>query len=118
MAEIQGSYDELFTAVPDALAALLDAGDVGASVAVVVDGEPVVDVWGGFADADRTMSWQRDTITNVWSVTKTMTALCALVLADRGDLDLDAPRCRPCHKSPRRLRLLTPQGARLCCGGT
>src|SRR4051812_40412662 len=91
MADVQGSYDDLFTAVPSALAGLLDAGDAGASVAVFVDGEPVVDVWGGFADRDRTSPWQRDTITNVWSVTKTMTALCALVLADRGDLDLAAP---------------------------
>jgi CubicO group peptidase (beta-lactamase class C family) len=91
MADIQGSCDDLFTAVPSALAGLLDGGDVGASVAVFVDGEPVVDVWGGFADTDRTMPWQRNTITNVWSVTKTMTALCALVLADRGDLDLTAP---------------------------
>jgi CubicO group peptidase (beta-lactamase class C family) len=94
MADIQGSYDELFTAVPSALAALLDEGDVGASVAVFVDGEPVVDVWGGFADADRTVPWERDTIVNVWSVTKTMTVLCALVLADRGELDLDAPVAR------------------------
>ncbi|MEV5595520.1 serine hydrolase domain-containing protein [Streptomyces sp. NPDC052496] len=94
MAEIQGSYDDLFTAVPGALAALLDAGDVGASAAVFVDGEPVVDVWGGYADADRTIPWQRDTITGVWSVTKTMTALCALILADRGQLDPDAPVAR------------------------
>ncbi|WP_369256249.1 serine hydrolase domain-containing protein [Streptomyces sp. R35] len=94
MTEIQGSYDDLFTAVPEALAALLDAGDVGASVAVFVDGEPVVDVWGGFADADRTIPWQRDTIAGVWSVTKTMTALSALILADRGELDLDAPVAR------------------------
>src|SRR5215831_9450561 len=91
MADLQGSYDELFTAVPNALAGLLDRGDAGGSVAVFVDGEPVVDVWAGFADADRTIPWQRDTITNVWSVTKTMTALCALVLADRGELDLAAP---------------------------
>jgi CubicO group peptidase (beta-lactamase class C family) len=91
MADIQGSYDELFAAVPSALAELLDQGDAGASVAVFVDGEPVVDVWGGFADANRTIAWQRDTITNVWSVTKTMTALCALILADRGQLDLAAP---------------------------
>ncbi|MFC4499813.1 MULTISPECIES: serine hydrolase domain-containing protein [Streptomyces] len=90
-ARVQGSYDDLFTAVPNALAALLDAGDTGGSVAVFVDGEPVVDVWGGFADSDRTVPWQRDTIVNVWSVTKTMTALCALVLADRGALDVDAP---------------------------
>ena len=94
MANIQGSYDELFTAVPSALAGLLEHGDTGASVAVFVDGEPVVDVWGGFADAGRTTAWQRDTITNVWSVTKTMTALCALILADRGQLDLDAPVAR------------------------
>ncbi|MEU3978739.1 serine hydrolase domain-containing protein [Streptomyces sp. NPDC026672] len=94
MADIQGSYDELFTAVPNMLAGLLDAGDVGGSVAVFVDGEPVVDVWGGFTDADRTNPWQRDTITGVWSVTKTMTALCALILADRGELDPDAPVAR------------------------
>ena len=94
MADIQGSYDDLFVAVPQALSALLDEGDVGGSVAVFVDGEPVVDVWGGFADAGRTVPWQRDTITNVWSVTKTMTALSALVLADRGALDPDAPVAR------------------------
>ncbi|MCQ9133418.1 serine hydrolase domain-containing protein [Streptomyces hilarionis] len=94
MADIQGSYDDLFAAVPAALAAALDEGDVGGSVAVFVDGEPVVDVWGGFADAGRTVPWQRDTLVNVWSVTKTMTALCALVLADRGELDMDAPVAR------------------------
>jgi len=94
MVDIQGSYDDLFVAVPNTLAGFLDDGDAGASVAVVVDGEPVVDVWGGFADGDRTVPWQRDTITNAWSVTKTMTALCALILADRGDLDLAAPVAR------------------------
>lgn len=91
VAEIPGSYDPLFTAVPNALAALLDAGDVGGSAAVFVDGEPVVDVWGGYTSAERTTPWQQDTITSVWSVTKTMTALCALILIDRGRLDPDAP---------------------------
>ncbi|WP_328873488.1 beta-lactamase family protein [Streptomyces sp. NBC_00287] len=94
MADIQGSYDDLFAAVPTALAELLDGGDVGGAVAVYVDGEPVVDVWGGFADARRSVPWQRDTLVNVWSTTKTMTALCALVLADRGELDVDAPVVR------------------------
>ena len=93
-ADLQGSYDEAYAAVPTALAGLLEQGDVGGSVAVFVDGEPVVDVWGGSADAARTVPWQRDTITNVWSVTKTMTALCALILADRGELDPDAPVAR------------------------
>ncbi|MFB7632350.1 serine hydrolase domain-containing protein [Streptomyces sp. NPDC056149] len=60
-------------------------------MAVYLDGEPVVDLWGGYADQERTRPWQRDTITNVWSTTKTMTALCALLLADRAELDLHAP---------------------------
>lgn len=94
MADIHGDCDILFSAVPEKLAALLDGGDAGGSVAVFVDGEPVVDVWGGFTDAERTTPWGRDTITNVWSVTKTMTALCALILADRDTLDLDAPVAR------------------------
>ncbi|MFJ8778855.1 serine hydrolase domain-containing protein [Streptomyces sp. NPDC102476] len=94
MADIQGTYDDLFSAVPNKLAELLAEGDVGGSVAVFVDGEPVVDVWAGHADAARTAPWERDTITNVFSTTKTMTALCALILADRGELDLDAPVAR------------------------
>lgn len=94
MAEIQGRWRDSFGAVAEALAASLDAGDVGASAAVYVDGEPVVDIWGGYADATRTVPWRRDTIVNVFSTTKTMVALCALILADRGELDLDAPVAR------------------------
>ncbi|MEU0092120.1 serine hydrolase domain-containing protein [Kribbella sp. NPDC006257] len=91
MADIQGSWDGRFDAVWLALAASLEGKDVGASVAVSVGDELVVDLWGGYADAQRTRAWERDTITCVWSTTKTMTALTALVLADRGVLDLDAP---------------------------
>ncbi len=92
MADIRGSWDDRFQGVADTLAASLDSGgDVGASVAVLVDGEPVVDIWGGFADEQRTVPWQSDTLTNVWSTTKTMTFLCALMLADRGLLDFHAP---------------------------
>jgi CubicO group peptidase (beta-lactamase class C family) len=91
MAEIQGRCDERFAGVRDVLAANLDAGkDVGASVAIVHDGEMVVDLWGGTID-DAGTPWAEDTIINVWSTTKTMTALSALVLADRGELDLHAP---------------------------
>ena len=79
MAEVHGLCDERFEGVRATLAASLDAGsDVGASVAVLVDGEPVVDIWGGFVDEALTRPWERDTITNVWSTTKTMTFLCAL----------------------------------------
>jgi CubicO group peptidase (beta-lactamase class C family) len=89
--ELEGEYDERFAAVAQALAGYLDEGDTGGSVAVYVDGEPVVDVWGGYADAARTVPWSRDTVACVFSVTKTMTALTVLLLADRGELDLDAP---------------------------
>src|SRR5260370_13238292 len=72
--------------------AKLESGeDLGASLAVNIDGEMVVDLWGGWADEARTVPWTEDTITCVFSTTKTMTALAALVLVDRGDLDLDAP---------------------------
>jgi CubicO group peptidase (beta-lactamase class C family) len=95
VAEIQGEYDERFAAVAETLSANLDEGvDIGASVAVVLDGEPVVDIWGGYKDPDATEPWERDTIVNVFSTTKTMTALCALILADRGELDLHAPVAR------------------------
>ncbi len=92
MADIEGTWDPQFGAVVDALSSSLDAGtDVGASVAVLLDGEPVVDVWGGFVDEQHSAPWREDTLTNVWSTTKTMTFLCALMLADRGQLDFYAP---------------------------
>ena len=66
-------------------------GDVGACVAVSLEGETVVDLWAGHRDWARTLPWERDTIVNVYSTTKTMAALTALLLADRGELDLHAP---------------------------
>lgn len=94
MVETSGTCTDQFAPVREALAASLNDKDVGASVAVYLDGEPVVDLWGGHSDEARTVPWERDTIVNTWSTTKTMTALCALVLADRGELDLDAPVAR------------------------
>jgi len=92
MADIEGTWDPHFGAVVDALSASFDAGtDVGASVAVLMDGQPVVDVWGGYVDAEHSAPWRQDTLTNVWSTTKTMYFLCALMLADRGELDFYAP---------------------------
>ncbi|HEX5403538.1 MAG TPA: serine hydrolase domain-containing protein [Pseudonocardiaceae bacterium] len=91
MAHTEGTCDQRFETVRGVLAASLDDQDVGASAAVYLDGRPVVDIWGGHVDAARTRPWERDTIACVFSTTKTMTALCALVLADRGELDLDAP---------------------------
>jgi CubicO group peptidase (beta-lactamase class C family) len=92
MADIEGTWDVRFDGVASTLGASLEAGtDVGASVAVFLEGEPVVDIWGGFVDEAHSAPWVEDTITNVWSTTKTMTFLCALMLADRGELDFYAP---------------------------
>ena len=92
---IHGHCDPRFLAVRDAFAANFAAGrEVGASFATTVEGEPVVDLWGGYADAATTRPWERDTIVNVFSTTKAMTALCAHLLVDRGQLDLDAPVAR------------------------
>jgi CubicO group peptidase (beta-lactamase class C family) len=92
MTEISGECASRFAKVKDAFAANFAGGrEVGASFAVTVDGEPVVDLWGGHADAARTRPWQRDTIVNVFSTTKAMAATCAHWAADRGLLDLDAP---------------------------
>ncbi|MEU8706270.1 serine hydrolase domain-containing protein [Streptomyces sp. NPDC048565] len=90
--QIQGHCDERFAAVRDAFAAnFAERDELGAAVTVLLDGRPVVDLWGGWADGARTRPWERDTVVNVWSTTKGPVALCAHVLADRGLLDLDAP---------------------------
>lgn len=89
---IDGFCDDRFESVRITLQNSLDTGaDIGASVAVYIDGEPVVDVWGGYADEARTNPWTRDTITNTFSTTKTMTALSVLILMDRGVIDSEAP---------------------------
>src|SRR5215470_6365795 len=92
---IHGTCDERFAAVREAFAEGFRSRDeIGAAVAVVHDGRSVVDLWAGHADVARTRPWQRDTIVNIYSCTKAMTALCAHQLVERGELDLDAPVAR------------------------
>lgn len=92
---VQGHCHERFEPLRDCFAGLFAQGlDCGASLALTVDGEPAVDLWGGHVDEARRQLWQRDTLTHVWSTTKTMTTLCALLMASRGELDLDAPVAR------------------------
>lgn len=89
--EIHGIYDERFAEVRELFERnFAEEGDVGASFAVTVEGEFVVDIWAGHADKARTRPWQEDTIVNVYSTTKTMSFICALVLVDRGLLDFNA----------------------------
>jgi CubicO group peptidase (beta-lactamase class C family) len=88
----EGFTQDKFAAAKAAFEGNFASGaDVGASFCATLNGETVVDLWGGFADAEKTRPWEKDTIVNVYSTTKTMTFLCALMLADRGQLDFDAP---------------------------
>jgi CubicO group peptidase (beta-lactamase class C family) len=68
-----------------------ERGEVGASVCIMLEGETVVDLWGGIANPVKQIPWSKDTLTLVWSATKGATALCAHMLASRGELDLEAP---------------------------
>jgi CubicO group peptidase (beta-lactamase class C family) len=92
---VQGLTEERFAPVRAQFEANLANGDdVGACFCATLEGETVIDLWGGFADAAKTRPWTRDTIVNVYSTTKTMTFLTALLLADRGLIDFDAPVAR------------------------
>ena len=93
--EVQGSVAAPFTSVREVMAEVL-AGQpgTGASFAVWHDGEWVVDIWGGYADAGHTRPWQHDTLVMPYSVTKPFIALCVLTLAERGQVELDAPMQR------------------------
>lgn len=89
---IQGECEPRFARVKEVFADnFARRGEVGAAAAVTVDGRPVVDLWGGHADAARSRPWERDTLVNVWSTTKGLCALCAHRLADQGKLDFEAP---------------------------
>ena len=92
MAQMSGHCDKKFEGMRQVLSKSIDLGtDLGASVAITIDGKFVVDMWGGWVDEAKTIPWAENTLTNVWSTTKTMAALCALVLVERRQLDVDAP---------------------------
>ena len=91
MADVHGMCDERFEAVRDALARIDSGQELGASLVLDVDGDIVIDMLGGFRDQARTVPWSQDAITNVWSSTKTVTSLAALIPVDRSEVDVDAP---------------------------
>ncbi len=87
---VDGTCSEAFLPLHELLEKNLATGeDAGAGLAVVHDGELVVDLWGG--EARPGVPWTRETLVQVWSVTKTMAALAVLTLVESGQLDLDAP---------------------------
>jgi CubicO group peptidase (beta-lactamase class C family) len=93
--QIHGSCDSRFAAVREELALnFAERGEVGAAIAVTLDGEPVVDLWGGSADAGGARPWSADTLVAVFSVGKAMAGLCLLILLERGKVELEAPVTR------------------------
>ena len=91
-AQVHGECDARFSAVRETFAEnFAGYGDVGAAVAVTVDGKPAIDLWGGVSDKDTGKPWERDTLVTVYSTTKGMTAICAHRLVERGLIDLNAP---------------------------
>ena len=90
--KIEGTCDERFLGLVDEFEKnFRERGEVGASVCLRIDGQPVVDLWGGLARPAEGVPWERDTVSIVFSCTKGATALCAHMLASRGKLDVDAP---------------------------
>lgn len=95
MSHVDGLCDPAFSAVREALEQNLAGGDeIGESVSVVLDGCPVVDLWGGYSDQARTRLWRADTLVCMFSVGKPISILPVLILAERGQIDLDAPVVR------------------------
>ena len=93
--QIQGYFDLKFEALRDAFAALFeDSQERGMALCVQVGGETVVDLWAGVADKDGQQAWHSDTILNLFSCTKTFTAVTALQLVGEGKLELDVPVAR------------------------
>ncbi len=89
---INGSCDGAFSAVRTAFERnFTHDNEVGAAVAVWVEGDLVVNLWGGYADANRKKRWRQNTLASVFSGTKGLTSTCIHLLADRGELDLGAP---------------------------
>jgi len=94
-APIAGTCDPRFAPVREAFAAnFAQHGEIGAAVTLFVGGRKVADLWGGWADRARTRPWAEDTLVNVFSIGKAITATCVLRLVQRGQLDLDAPVTR------------------------
>lgn len=92
---VHGSCEPAFAAVGNAFErGFAERGELGAAVAVHLNGRLVVDLWGGDADSEAGSAWQEGTIAHAYSVSKPLVATCVLLLADRGELDLEAPVAR------------------------
>ena len=85
---VSGFSDPKFQTVRDEFERnFSERGEVGASVCLSVNGETLVDLWGGLADDTSGQAWTEDTVSIVFSCTKAATAICAHILIDQGKLD-------------------------------
>jgi len=93
--QIKGHLDLRFEPLKQAFAELFDdPQERGAALCVQIGGQTVLDIWAGSADKDHRTDWAENTLVNLFSCTKTFTAVCALQLVAEGKLDLDAPVAR------------------------
>lgn len=92
VSEVHGDVDDGLGAVADAFRGNFDErGELGAACTVIRDGRTVVDLWGGWADAERSRWWQRDTLVDAYSVGKPFVAMAVLDLVGSGEMALDEP---------------------------
>ena len=89
---IHGTFDPKFARVREAFEKTFESPlELGAAIAITIDGKLVVDLWGGHRDGKQKDPWTADTLVNLYSTTKGFTAMCAHRLVDQGVLDLEAP---------------------------
>lgn len=90
MAQVQGHCDDEFEGLRHLMKDFIHSDqELGASLTVNIDGKNVIDIWGGYRDEAKTRLWDRDTIVNVWSVTKAISSLAVFILVDRGLLNFN-----------------------------
>ncbi len=88
---VEGHCDPRFSEIREIFEKCFDGDEeIGAAICFVLDGETVIDLWGGHYDKERTRPWERDTIVNTYSTTKGLTAICTHQAIERGLVDLDA----------------------------
>ena len=89
---VSGHCDEKFDEARELFSQSIESGyELGAAIAIEIEGEKVLDLWGGVDSALEGTKWQKDTMVNVFSTTKGMAAICLLQLVEQGKLDLDLP---------------------------
>ena len=89
---INGSCDDKFLEAKEIFTNSIKSGfELGASIAIEIEGQKVIDLWGGVDDPNDSSPWKEDTLVNVFSTTKGIAAICLLQLVEQGKLDLDAP---------------------------